>query len=117
MKHQDIYLDPSLTLRSANWTDVNAVAELTYDVAQLEGDVSFVMTAEELANAWHDEGFLVVAEKHGAAVGRGHQAFDGDFDDVGGHGAKGAGDGRKVQVSGRGLAIAGRLSGGSAASG
>jgi mycothiol synthase len=59
MTHQDIYLDPSLTLRSATWTDVNAVAKLTYDVAQLEGDVSFVMTAAELANAWHDEGFLV----------------------------------------------------------
>lgn len=59
MTHQDIYLDPSLTLRSASWADVNAVAKLTYDVAQLEGDVSFVMTAEELANVWRDESFLV----------------------------------------------------------
>src|SRR5258706_10526891 len=59
MTHQDIYLDPSLTLRSATWADINAVAKLTYDVAQLEGDVSFVMTAEELANAWRDEGFRV----------------------------------------------------------
>ena len=53
------HLTSSLTLRSATWADVNAVAKLTYDVAQLEGDVSFVMTAEELANAWRDEGFLV----------------------------------------------------------
>ena len=59
MTLQDIYLDPSLTLRPARWSDVNAVAKLTYDVAQLEGDASFVMTAEELANAWRDEGFLV----------------------------------------------------------
>jgi mycothiol synthase len=53
------YLDPSLTLRPASWADLNAVAKLTYDVAQMEGDASFIMTAEELANAWRNEGFRV----------------------------------------------------------
>ncbi len=52
-------LDSSLHLRPASWSDLNAVAELTHDVAKMEGDVSFVMTAEELANAWRSEGFLV----------------------------------------------------------
>ena len=59
MTHQDVYLDPSLRLRSASLADVNAVAKLTFDAAQFEGDISFVMTAEELANAWRDEGFLI----------------------------------------------------------
>jgi len=53
------YLDPSLNLRSARWEDINAIANLSHEVAQMEGDVSFVMTAEELANAWRSEGFLV----------------------------------------------------------
>lgn len=53
------HLDPSLTLRPASLADVNAVAKLTYEVAKMEGDASFVMTAEELANAWRNEGFLV----------------------------------------------------------
>src|SRR5258706_8652743 len=59
MRYQDTYLDSSLTLRSANWTDVNAVAKLTHDVAKMEGDASFVMAAEELANAWRNEDFCV----------------------------------------------------------
>ncbi len=53
------HLDPSLTLRSARWEDVNAVAKLSHDVAKMEGDASFVLTAEELANEWKNEGFSV----------------------------------------------------------
>ena len=53
------YLDPSLILRSARWADLNAVAKLTHDVAEMEGDASFVLTAEELANEWKSEGFNV----------------------------------------------------------
>ena len=85
MTHQDIYVDPSLTLRSANWTDVNAVAELTYDVAQLEGDVSFVMTAEELANAWHDEGFLVERDVFVVETGDGRVVGSAEFYNEGDH--------------------------------
>jgi mycothiol synthase len=53
------YLDPSLTLRPARWSDVNAVAKLNHDVAEMEGDSLFVLTAEELANEWNNEGFNV----------------------------------------------------------
>ncbi len=73
--NEKTHLDPSLMLRSASWADVNAVAKLAYDVAQMEGDASFVMTAEELINAWRDEGFLVdrdvfvVETKDGRIVG------------------------------------------------
>ncbi|MCE9645607.1 MAG: GNAT family N-acetyltransferase [Chloroflexi bacterium] len=53
------HLGSGLILRPASIRDVNAVAKLTHDVAQIEGDASFVMTAEELTNAWRNEGFLV----------------------------------------------------------
>jgi hypothetical protein len=69
------YLDPSLTLRPARWTDINAVAKLTHDVAEMEGDSLFVLTAEELANEWKSEGFnverdvFVVETRDGRLVG------------------------------------------------
>ncbi|MEP7135201.1 MAG: GNAT family N-acetyltransferase [Chloroflexota bacterium] len=69
------YLDPSLNLRPARWSDLNAVAKLTHDVAVMEGDASFVLTAEELANEWKGEGFsverdvFVVETRAGRVVG------------------------------------------------
>lgn len=69
------YLDPSLNLRPARWSDLNAVAKLTYDVAELEGGAGFVLTAEELANEWKREGFrverdvFVVETRDGRVVG------------------------------------------------
>ena len=70
-----IHLDTSLTLRPARWTDVNAVAKLTHDVAEMEGDALFTLTAEELANEWKNEGFhverdvFVVETRDGRLVG------------------------------------------------
>ncbi|MEW5941027.1 MAG: GNAT family N-acetyltransferase, partial [Chloroflexota bacterium] len=69
------YLDPSLILRPARWSDVDAVAKLTHDVAEMEGDAMFVLTAEELASAWRDGGFnvgrdvFVVETRDGRIVG------------------------------------------------
>ncbi|HET7377988.1 MAG TPA: GNAT family N-acetyltransferase, partial [Anaerolineae bacterium] len=69
------YLDPSLILRSARWTDLKAVAELAQNVAELEGDALFVLTAEELANEWKNEDFnverdvFVVETRDGRVVG------------------------------------------------
>lgn len=69
------YLDPGLTLRPALWTDINAVAKLTHDVAEMEGDSLFVLTAEELANEWRSDGFnvesdvFVVETRDGRLVG------------------------------------------------
>lgn len=68
-------LDPSLTLRPARWEDVDAVATLCHDVAVMEGDAMFVMTAEELAIAWKEDGFdverdvFVVETQDGRIVG------------------------------------------------
>jgi mycothiol synthase len=72
---EKIYLDPSLTLRPARWADINAVAKLTHEVAEMEGDSLFVLTAEELANEWKSEGFnverdvFVVETRDGRLVG------------------------------------------------
>lgn len=69
------YLDPNLNLRPARWADVNEVAKLTHDVAEMEGDALFVMTATELANAWKEPGFeverdvYVVETRDGRIVG------------------------------------------------
>lgn len=85
------HLDPSLTLRPARWTDLNAVAKLAHDVAEMEGDSLFVLTAEELANEWKSEGFnverdvFVVETRDGRLVGseefyneRGHSKLKAD---------------------------------------
>jgi len=70
-----IVLDPGLTLRPARWTDLNAVAQLGHDVARMEGDTLFVLTAEEMANEWKREGFnverdvFVVETREGRVVG------------------------------------------------
>lgn len=69
------YLEPSLTLRPACWADINMIAALVHDVAEMEGDSLFVLTAEELANEWKNEGFnverdvLVVETQDGRLVG------------------------------------------------
>lgn len=69
------HLDPSLTLRPARWTDIDAVANLVHDIAEMEGDSLFVLTAEELANEWKSEGFsverdvFVVETRDGRLVG------------------------------------------------
>jgi mycothiol synthase len=55
-------LDPSLVLRPAKWTDIDAVAKLAHEVAEMEGDSLFVLTAEELANEWKSEGFNVESD-------------------------------------------------------
>jgi mycothiol synthase len=52
-------LDAGLTLRPARWADLQAVAQLTQTVAEMEGDALFVLSAAELAVAWKETGFDV----------------------------------------------------------
>jgi mycothiol synthase len=68
-------LDPSLTLRPARWADINAVVKLTHDIAEMEGDSLYELTAEELANEWKSGSFnverdvFVVENRDGQLVG------------------------------------------------
>jgi len=57
MTHQDIYLDPLLTLRPLQWSDAEAVAQLIYDACVAEGDAILAMSADELKHEWQDPQF------------------------------------------------------------
>jgi len=68
-------LSANLVLRPVRWADLNAVAELIYDVCEADGDATLAITPEELANEWKTEGFSVerdaflVETKDGRVVG------------------------------------------------
>lgn len=68
-------LDASLALRAVHWDDVNAVAQLIYDVCEAKGDTSVAFTPEDLANEWKYEGFnpeqdaFLVETRDGRVVG------------------------------------------------
>lgn len=53
------YLDASLTLRAVCWDDLNAVAQLIYDICEAEGDTSVAVTPDDLANEWEYVGFYL----------------------------------------------------------
>jgi mycothiol synthase len=75
MKDKEPHLDSSFSLRVAQWADLNAVAQLIYDVCEADGDITVATTPEELANEWKTEGFNVerdtflVETKDGHIVG------------------------------------------------
>jgi mycothiol synthase len=79
------YLDPSLTVRAARWTDIQAIAKLSHDVATMEGDTLFVLTAEELANAWKSEGFNVARDVFVVETEDGHVVGSEEFYNESGH--------------------------------
>jgi len=68
-------LDAGLTLRPAQWNDLEAVAELMRDVLIADGDAISIITPSELKREWENEGFtletdaFVVANSAGRVVG------------------------------------------------
>ena len=68
-------LDLSLKLRSVQWSDVEAVAQLIYDVCEADGDTTVAVTPEELKLEWQTPGFdlerdaFVVETRDGRIVG------------------------------------------------
>ena len=68
-------LDPSLSLRPAQWADLHAVTKLIYDVCEADGDVTVAVTPEELEREWKAPGFdleknaWVVVTSDGRVVG------------------------------------------------
>jgi mycothiol synthase len=50
-------LDSSLSLRTATFGDVHAVADLIYAVCEADGDVTVAVTPENLEHAWREDGF------------------------------------------------------------
>ncbi|MCK6540200.1 MAG: GNAT family N-acetyltransferase [Anaerolineales bacterium] len=52
-------LDPTLSLRPAQWTDADAVAKLILDVCTHDGDPTVAVTVEELQREWKSPGFVL----------------------------------------------------------
>ena len=50
-------LEPSLSLRSAQWADVESVAQLILDVCTVDGDPTAATTPEEIRSQWQAPGF------------------------------------------------------------
>jgi len=82
-------LAPDLSLRLTRWADVEAVAQLMYDVCEADGDVTVATTPEELNSQWHSEGFnpeadtCVVETKDGHIIGYGEFANEKDHAHLG----------------------------------
>ena len=68
-------LAPGLNLRSATWSDAEAVAQLMYAACAADGDAILAMSADELRHAWQDPQFslendaFVVETDDGHVVG------------------------------------------------
>jgi len=59
IKFNDTLLDPSLSLRPAQWADLHAVAKLIYNVCEADGDATVAVTPEELEREWKNPGFVL----------------------------------------------------------
>src|SRR6476660_9123826 len=74
-KKQIDQLHAGLTLRPAQWSDLNAVVELVRDVLTADGDAISAVTPGELEREWKTEGFtletdvFVVTDTNGRVVG------------------------------------------------
>jgi mycothiol synthase len=75
LKTDEIMLAADFKLRSAQWSDLEAVARLMYDVWEDDGDVSMASTPEDLKIGWQIAGFnleqdtFVVETPDGRIVG------------------------------------------------
>jgi mycothiol synthase len=57
LQTEETFPAPDLRLRSAQWDDVEAVAQLIYDVCEADGDTTVAVTPEELKLEWQTPGF------------------------------------------------------------
>jgi mycothiol synthase len=57
LQTKETVLDSSISLRSAQWADINAVTQLIYDVCEADGDTTVAVTAEEMKVEWQTPGF------------------------------------------------------------
>lgn len=79
-KLTETFLDPTLNLRPARWSDVKSVAQLILEVCIADGDPSVAVTSEELEREWKSPGFelernaWVVETSNGQIVG--YEEFD-----------------------------------------
>ncbi len=74
-KMTNALLDPDLSLRNAQWADLEPVAQLILDVCTHDGDPAIAVSAEDLREEWETPGFTletdawVVTTSDGRVVG------------------------------------------------
>lgn len=100
---QTSLLDSTLRLRSTTWADVNAVAQLIYDVCEADGDVTVAVTPEELTNQWQNEKFNPETDTYVLETQDGQIIGYGEFFDSQGHADLNADIYVHPQYKGRGL--------------
>ena len=57
LKTDEIFLAPGLRLRPVQWSDLEAVTQLVYDVCEADGDTTVAVTSEEMKHEWETPGF------------------------------------------------------------
>ncbi len=55
----EMLLGPDLKLRTAQWSDLETVTQLVYDVCAADGDTAVAVTAEEMKHEWETPGFVL----------------------------------------------------------
>ncbi|NTU56595.1 MAG: GNAT family N-acetyltransferase, partial [Anaerolineales bacterium] len=85
-------LDPGLSLRPAQWADVDAVAGLILDVCTHDGDPTVAVTPQELARFWRSPGFVLETDAFVVETSDGRIVGYEEFEDNHGHAILG-GDG------------------------
>jgi len=59
LKTNEAGLDPDISLRFAQWADLDAVTQMIYDVCEADGDITMAVTPEEMKHEWETPGFNV----------------------------------------------------------
>ena len=57
LKTTETFLGPGLRLRPVQWSDLESVTQLVYDVCEADGDTTVAVTAEEMKHEWETPGF------------------------------------------------------------
>jgi mycothiol synthase len=84
LKTDETILDPTISLRFAQWADVDAVTQLIYDVCEADGDTTVAVTVDDLKLEWQTPGFnietdgIVAVTADGRLVG--YEEFSNDFE-------------------------------------
>jgi len=78
-------LNPDLKIRAATWADVNAVAQLIYDVCEADGDVTVAQTPEDIEQDWKKQDFSVETDTFLVENLEGLLVGYGEFINVSGH--------------------------------
>jgi mycothiol synthase len=68
----DTLLAPDLRLRSAQWSDAESVAQLTYDSCAAEGDVALALSPQEVKCGWQASEFNLELDAFVVETSQGH---------------------------------------------